>query len=67
MRGRKGGKEGTRVRVQDKQNQRERGERRKGGEGGGVNEVCLVFVPAGGMLALCEAFDNINRPPVLVT
>lgn len=55
------------MRVQDKQNQRERGERRKGGEGGGVNEVCLVFVPAGGMLALCEAFDNINRPPVLVT
>ena len=66
--GREGGKEGTRVRVQDKQSQRERerGECRKGGEEW-LEEVCLVFVPACGTLAVCEAVDNINRPPVLVT
>lgn len=32
-----------------------------------MDEVCLVSVPAGGMLAACEAVDSINRPLELVT
>lgn len=33
---------------------------------GWVDEICLVFMPGDGMLAVCEAFDSINRPLVLV-
>lgn len=44
--GREERKEGTRVRVhRDTQSQKE--------GGGGLDEVCLVFVPAGGTLAEC--------------
>lgn len=61
--GREGGKEGTRVRLQDKQ--RDRGEWRKGGEG---DEVCLVLCqPVAYWLSVRPLTASTGRPVLLTS